>query len=167
MLITSGPMAGKRFEVGPGGVRLGRSSSNDISIPDEELSRNHCLIEQSGEAGVRITDLASANGTFVNGEQLFSDPRELRAGDSIEVGSTTISVVGTLVPRRLLPKPRRARPAGMRGARRSTSASARLPAPRRRAMRRRVPPEGSRPSARGLCWPMSCGSWPRSWWLRP
>ena len=92
MLITSGPMAGKRFEVGPGGVRLGRSSSNDISIPDEELSRNHCLIEQSGEAGVRITDLASANGTFVNGEQ------ELRAGDSIEVGSTTISVVGDAVP---------------------------------------------------------------------
>ena len=98
MLITSGPMAGKRFEVGPGGVRLGRSSSNDISIPDEELSRNHCLIEQSGEAGVRITDLASANGTFVNGEQLFSDPRELRAGDSIEVGSTTISVVGDAGP---------------------------------------------------------------------
>ena len=98
MLITSGPMAGKRFEVGPGGVRLGRSSSNDISIPDEELSRNHCLIEQSGEAGVRITDLASANGTFVNGEQLFSDPRELRAGDSIEVGSTTISVVGDSGP---------------------------------------------------------------------
>jgi len=95
-------MAGTRFEVGPGGVRLGRSSSNDVCIPDEELSRNHCLFEQSGEAGVRVTDLASANGTFVNGEQLGSDSRELKPGDSIEVGSTVIGVVGegaSLAPR--------------------------------------------------------------------
>ena len=81
-------MSGTRFEVGSGGVRLGRSSSNDVSIPDEELSRNHCLFEQSGEAGIRVTDLASANGTFVNGEQLGSDSCGLKVGDSIEVGST-------------------------------------------------------------------------------
>ena len=99
MLITSGPMSGTRFEVGPGGVRLGRSSSNDVCIPDEELSRNHCLFEQSGETGIRVTDLASANGTFVNGEQLGSDSRGLKVGDSIEVGSTKISVVGDDAPR--------------------------------------------------------------------
>ena len=98
LLITSGPMAGTRFEVGAGGVRLGRSSSNDVCIPDEELSRNHCLFEQSGEAGIRVTDLASANGTFVNGEQLGSDSRELVAGDAMEVGSTAISVVGEEPP---------------------------------------------------------------------
>lgn len=98
MLIASGPMSGTRFEVGPGGVRLGRSSSNDVCVPDEELSRNHCLFEQSGEAGVRVTDLASANGTFVNGEQLGSDSRELKPGDTIEVGSTTITVAGEAAP---------------------------------------------------------------------
>ena len=91
-------MSGTRFEVGPGGVRLGRSSSNDVSIPDEELSRNHCLFEQSGEAGIRVTDLASANGTFVNGEQLGSDSRGLKVGDTIEVGSTAISVIGEETP---------------------------------------------------------------------
>ena len=91
-------MSGTRFEVGPGGVRLGRSSSNDVSIPDEELSRNHCLFEQSGEAGIRVTDLASANGTFVNGEQLGSDSRGLKVGDTIEVGSTAISVLGEDAP---------------------------------------------------------------------
>ena len=98
LLITSGPMSGTRFEVGAGGVRLGRSSSNDVHIPDEELSRNHCLFEQSGEAGIRVTDLASANGTFVNGEQLGSDSRELKPGDMIEVGSTAISIVGDEPP---------------------------------------------------------------------
>ncbi len=98
LLIASGPLAGTRFEVGAGGVRLGRSSSNDVCIPDGELSRNHCLFEQSGEAGIRVTDLASANGTFVNGEQLGSDSCELKAGDSIEVGSTAISVIGEEPP---------------------------------------------------------------------
>ena len=130
-------MAGTRFEVGAGGVRLGRSSSNDVSIPDEELSRNHCLFEQSGEAGIRVTDLASANGTFVNGEQLGSDSRELKAGDAIEVGSTAISVIGeepAIAPRAAGVKRRRASP-GL--------------------------PRGSRTDLPARCWPMSCGSSPR------
>ena len=117
LLIVSGPMSGTRFEVGAGGVRLGRSSSNDVHVPDEELSRNHCLFEQSGEDGIRLTDLASANGTFVNGEQLGSDSRELKAGDAIEVGSTLINVVveGAPVPLAPLsstPAPARRTPSG-------------------------------------------------------
>ena len=93
LLIATGPMQGTRFQVAIGGTRLGRSSSNDVCIPDEELSRNHCLLERSGESGLRLTDLASANGTFVNGEQLGAESRELQVGDTIEVGSTTITVV--------------------------------------------------------------------------
>ena len=90
----SGALNGQRFAVKEGGLRLGRSSSNDIHIPDEELSRNHCLFEPVGESGVRVTDLASANGTLVNGSALGGDPVELKLGDVIEVGQTVISVVG-------------------------------------------------------------------------
>ena len=93
LLIVSGPGQGRRIQVGAGGVRLGRSSSNDVQLSDEELSRNHCLFEQSGDAGIRVTDLASANGTFVNGEQLGADTRELAVGDTLEVGASVISVV--------------------------------------------------------------------------
>ena len=85
-------MSGTRFEVGAGGVRLGRSSSNDVCIPDEELSRNHCLFEQSGDTGIRVTDLASANGTFVNGEELCARTIVLRHNDVITVGSNTVKV---------------------------------------------------------------------------
>ena len=81
LLIASGEKAGTRFKVDMFGVRLGRSSSNDIAVPDEELSRNHCIFEPSGDDGVQITDLASANGTFVNGEQLGADPRRRSVGD--------------------------------------------------------------------------------------
>lgn len=91
--IASGALAGKRFAVPPGGLRLGRSSSNDICIPDEELSRNHCLFEAVGESGVRLTDLASANGTSLNGRVLDSAPADLAVGDVIEVGSTVLRVV--------------------------------------------------------------------------
>ena len=94
LMIMNGALNGRRFEVKAGGLRLGRSSSNDIHVPDEELSRNHCLFEPVGEDGVRVTDLASANGTRVNGVALGSDPVNLKSGDLIEVGQMTIRVVG-------------------------------------------------------------------------
>lgn len=94
ILIVSGDLKDKCFEVPAAGLRLGRSSSNDIHIPDEELSRNHCLFECSGETGVTVTDLASANGTFVNGENIGAAMRELKAGDEIQVGQTVINVKG-------------------------------------------------------------------------
>lgn len=90
--IDNGELAGKRFEVASGGLRLGRSSSNDVHIPDEELSRNHCYFEES-DGVIRVTDLASANGTMLNGRQLGADPVALSQGDVIEAGSTKISVV--------------------------------------------------------------------------
>ena len=96
--IVSGALAGTRYEVKEGGVRLGRSSSNDIAIPDEELSRNHCLFEPVGETGVRVTDLASANGTSVNGVPLGGDPVDLKVGDRLVAGETVICVVGDLAP---------------------------------------------------------------------
>ena len=101
LMIMNGALNGQRFAVKEGGLRLGRSSSNDIHVPDEELSRNHCLFEAIGESGIRVTDLASANGTLVNGTMLGGDPVDLRIGDLIEVGKTVISVVGD----QPLPKP--------------------------------------------------------------
>lgn len=91
--VDSGDNKGKTFVVPPEGLRLGRSSSNDIHITDEELSRNHCLIEQDGEFGIRITDLASANGTYVNGKTIGSEAYELKVGDTIKVGTSYISVL--------------------------------------------------------------------------
>jgi len=94
LMITTGELAGRRFAVGAGGLRLGRSSSNDIRIPDGELSRNHCLFEAVGDEGLRVTDLASANGTILNGCSLGGDPAELHVGDVVEVGSTVVRIVG-------------------------------------------------------------------------
>ena len=98
LLITNGDLAGKKYAVKEGGLRLGRSSSNDVHIPDEELSRNHCLFEQADDDGIRLTDLASANGTMLNGKALGNDPVRLKVGDVVEVGGTVIRVVGEDAP---------------------------------------------------------------------
>jgi tetratricopeptide (TPR) repeat protein len=101
LVVTTGNAAGKRFPLAAGGLlRLGRSSSNDICITDEELSRNHCMFETKQPGETSVIDLASANGTFVNGVQLGQSAQPLKAGDEIEVGATHIRVVceGEAVP---------------------------------------------------------------------
>ena len=98
LMVMTGELAGKRFTVTSDGLRLGRSSSNDLHLADEELSRNHCMFEADGEAGIRVVDLASANGTFVNGVQLGMDAKELKVGDVIEVGASRLEVVSDAEP---------------------------------------------------------------------
>jgi len=93
VLIVNGELKGRRFSVSASGLRLGRSSSNDIHVPDEELSRNHCLFEVCGETGLRLTDLASANGTYLNGTAIGADPVDVKPGDLVEVGATQLRIV--------------------------------------------------------------------------
>jgi hypothetical protein len=70
-------------------LTIGRADSNQIAIEtDPELSRLHAVLETVG-GGWCIRDLASSNGTFVNGERIWRD-RPLRSGDEIRVGRTRL-----------------------------------------------------------------------------
>lgn len=124
LLVMTGPLAGKRFPVPPGGLRLGRSSSNDVHVPDEELSRNHCLFEQAGDDGIHVIDLASANGTYVNSEPLGADAKRLNYGDIIEAGTTVLKVVDEDTPSALVPPPGTSASGGSASASSAYSASA-------------------------------------------
>ena len=92
ILVTQGPLKGRRFSVPADGLRLGRSSSCEMSIPDPALSRNHCLFETRDD-GLWVTDLASANGTIVNEVQLGPDSQRLQLGDVVFVGDSALQVV--------------------------------------------------------------------------
>ena len=92
LLVTAGPFEGRRFTVTEAGIRLGRSSSCEISIPDLALSRNQCLFELR-EGKVWVTDLASANGTAVNGAELGTSSREIAVGDRIQAGDSELTLV--------------------------------------------------------------------------
>ena len=69
-------------------VRLGRSAKNDITIEDPQCSRVHALIRRIDDRYV-LSDLGSANGVAVNGEQVLM-PRTLTEGDRIEMGETVL-----------------------------------------------------------------------------
>lgn len=93
LIVTTGPLAGSRFAVPEQGLRLGRSSTCEISIQDPALSRNHCLFEMR-DGALWVTDLASANGTAVNGEDLGDASRRLVSGDIINAGESELRVEG-------------------------------------------------------------------------
>ena len=96
VVVIAGPLKDSVFELGEGGLSVGRDSSNTVRLADSLLSRRHCRIERGGE-GFLLTDLESLNGTFVNGRPV----REclLAEGDQIAVGeSRFVFVTGAEVP---------------------------------------------------------------------
>jgi pSer/pThr/pTyr-binding forkhead associated (FHA) protein len=64
---------------------LGRSPICHVPLPQAIVSRLHARIERSG-AHYLLSDIGSANGTFVNGRPLCA-PHRLIDGDLIGLGS--------------------------------------------------------------------------------
>ncbi|MCB9743349.1 MAG: FHA domain-containing protein [Alphaproteobacteria bacterium] len=50
-------------------LSIGRAPTNDLVLPDAQISWNHLSI-WTDEEGVWVQDLGSSNGTFVNGERV-------------------------------------------------------------------------------------------------
>ncbi len=84
LVVVSGPDGGQRFPLGPNS-RVGRATDNEIALRDNQVSRHHAALSFTG-AGYVITDLGSANGTWVNGQRI-AQPTPLRPGDNIRVGN--------------------------------------------------------------------------------
>jgi pSer/pThr/pTyr-binding forkhead associated (FHA) protein len=89
--VSVGPSQGSIFEVGTAGGTVGRLPANLIHLADGRLSREHARIEFRG-GSFWITDLASQNGTIVNG-RLLSEAHQLREGDTIDIGTSRLMVV--------------------------------------------------------------------------
>lgn len=71
-------------------LRIGRSSENDIVLPDASTSSLHAEIEYEG-GFFYITDFQSRNGTFVNRELVIS--RRLMHDDLILIGSYNLKFI--------------------------------------------------------------------------
>jgi pSer/pThr/pTyr-binding forkhead associated (FHA) protein len=67
-------------------IRIGRAPSNDIVIDDPTVSAEHATLTKSS-SGYRLRDLASTNGTQING--LSITDAELKDGAEIRFGHVT------------------------------------------------------------------------------
>jgi DNA-binding winged helix-turn-helix (wHTH) protein len=82
LIAQSGPLLGERWGIKKD-THIGRDPDCEIMIPDRQVSRVHARLTYSKE-GVRLEDLASKNGTFVNGI-LIDHNIILQEGDVIQI----------------------------------------------------------------------------------
>src|SRR6266478_5836212 len=104
---------------------LGRVETNDATINDASVSGHHCEVIVSGDS-VRLKDLGSTNGTFVNRVPITESV--LQSGQRIQLGSVELlfeadgaPATGSAIPEPPLPPaipqtPGRIRIAGLKPA---------------------------------------------------
>jgi adenylate cyclase len=68
---------------------LGRATQNDFPVQDPTISRRHAELEGT-PTGVRVKDLGSSNGTFINGQKL--EERVVTAGETVIFGKVAFTV---------------------------------------------------------------------------
>ncbi len=78
---------------------VGRAVTSDVPIYDPTISRRHAEIVLT-ESGVRVTDLGSSNGTFLNGAKITE--AEAGANDVVTFGKVAFRVKEVTAP---LPRP--------------------------------------------------------------
>jgi pSer/pThr/pTyr-binding forkhead associated (FHA) protein len=100
--------AHKTFSLRGAVTVLGRRHDCDLRIPLPSVSRRHCEIERNGEA-LKIRDLDSSWGTFVNGKRINGDC-PVTAGDYIRIGPLTFVCQIDGKPEKIVP-PKKAAPA--------------------------------------------------------
>lgn len=89
-LIEVSGTVGGHFVVGEGeALLLGRSLRAHLCLDDTFASRRHCQLAVR-QGVLTLEDLASANGTFLNGQRV--ERAEIRSGDLIEVGACELRI---------------------------------------------------------------------------
>ena len=87
LLAISGSLTGAVRPLVDGQISIGRDESNQLCLIDTLVSRKHCIIQQAGEQ-YEVVDLASRNGTFVNGIPVSH--KIVEHGDTIRVGKSEL-----------------------------------------------------------------------------
>lgn len=82
LICVDGALAGQEFEIPQTGLVVGREGH--VRVPDEFLSRRHFEIVRDDQGAVRVRDLGSRNGTFLN--TLPARNTKVHAGDEIRAG---------------------------------------------------------------------------------
>jgi len=68
---------------------IGRAGDCQVVLFDKKCSRHHCAVIKRGQH-YAIEDLASTNGTLLNGKTLKKIPKSFKLDDKIKIGKTVL-----------------------------------------------------------------------------
>jgi pSer/pThr/pTyr-binding forkhead associated (FHA) protein len=100
--VLIGDSTRETIEVSQGKLVVGRETDCHLRRESSFISRHHCVLLLD-EYTLRIRDLGSKNGTFVNGRRIGAGEAILLDGDIVAVGEITfeITLVQPLAGQRL------------------------------------------------------------------
>lgn len=107
--VVSGPLAGQSMEVSHGKLLIGREPDCHLRPDSALVSRHHCALLLDNYT-LRIRDLASKNGTFVNSRRVGTSETILSHGDIVSVGDMVCRVSLTSVTTEVEPRLSEAKP---------------------------------------------------------
>jgi hypothetical protein len=83
---------GRQIPLKVGLNSIGRLPDNDVVIDDATISRRHCAIVVHSDLSVELHDVASKNGTTINGSKM-GGPTRLKDGDEITLCERRLTFV--------------------------------------------------------------------------
>lgn len=98
----------KAFPLTSNLIVIGRRHDCDLRVPLPTISRRHFQIHQNAES-LKIRDLESKTGTFVNGKRVNGDTT-VKAGDYIRIGPVTFVCQIDGQPEEIKPPAKKAKP---------------------------------------------------------
>lgn len=87
LVRMNGSFVGQVVPIDTTSYVIGRAPESEIWVHEEGVSRLHARVERT-EEGVLVTDLGSANGSFVGGQRI--ERHVLKDGDLLQVGSAVM-----------------------------------------------------------------------------
>jgi two-component system cell cycle response regulator len=85
LLVVGGELNGSIFNLLPGETVVGRNPDCNIALDFSGISRKHFSIQMTDDQAV-VSDLGSANGTYLNNQKI-EQPSPLKRADIIKVGA--------------------------------------------------------------------------------
>ncbi len=90
VIRLGGGRQGDQFPILGERTTIGRAPQSDVFLDDVTVSREHAVIERRHD-GVRLTDLESLNGTYVNRARVESI--NLTDGDELQIGKYRLTFI--------------------------------------------------------------------------
>jgi len=95
LAVVGGPAAGPTLALGGGIVTVGRDGAAGVALPDPSVSAYHARLRLLGDGRWEVEDLASLNGTWVDGVAV-TGRRPLPFGALVRLGATHVRLLAGL-----------------------------------------------------------------------